>query len=69
MLHPLNDTEILVCLGNLNVLLKKIPFPATPNPPNILLPPQLVIKCLALELVTQPLVLKRSAFDKTEIGF
>jgi len=65
----LNDTDILVCLGKLKVLLKKIPLPATPNPPNILLPPQLVIKCFALEFVYHPYKLKLSANDKTYIGF
>ena len=65
----MNDTETLVCLGKLNVLLKKTPFPETPNPPNSLSFPHYVIKCLDEELVTQPLVLKWSAFDKTEITF
>jgi len=53
----------------MNFLLKKTPLPATPNPPNNLSFPHYVIKCLAGELVTQPKVLKWSAFDKTEMTF
>ena len=53
----------------MKVLLKNTPLPATPNPPNILVPPQLVIKCFAFEFVYHPYKLKLSANDKTYIGF
>jgi len=68
MLHPVNDTDILVCFGKLKVLLKKTPFPATLNPPSILLPPQFVIKCFASELVCQYFKSKLSIIDKAYIG-